>query len=73
VRGEHRHCPCNGVWLCPTCHTWAHGHPFEAKALGLIVSRHVAEPGGVTLTTWYGTVRLDCVGDYEPFYEEQQE
>lgn len=34
---EHRHCACNGVWLCATCHSWAHNRPLRAKAEGYIV------------------------------------
>jgi hypothetical protein len=44
VRAAHRHCACNGVLLCRTCHSWAHAQPDEAQALGLIVSQWVDEP-----------------------------
>lgn len=39
VVDEHRHLPCNGIWLCTTCHIWVHGHPFEAREKGFIVAR----------------------------------
>ncbi len=41
VDDEHRHAPCNGVTLCPTCHEWVHKNPFEARAEGWIVARHL--------------------------------
>jgi hypothetical protein len=45
VRDEHTHCPCNGITLCGPGnnhgdHGWAHSNPFEARAQGLIISRH---------------------------------
>jgi hypothetical protein len=66
VHDQHRDCVCNGLWLCHTCHKWVTEHPFEAKAAGLIVSRHQPEPGSVVVQTVYGTRRLLCEGgDYE--------
>jgi hypothetical protein len=68
VRDEHTHCACNGVWLCGSgtegCHGWAHSHPFEAKAAGLIVSRYEATPGGVTVVSFFGPIRLGCDGRF---------
>lgn len=43
VRDSHTHCACNGVWLCSTCHRWAHANPTEAKATGFILPRSVTE------------------------------
>lgn len=54
VRDEHTHCPCNGVWLCITCHTWVHANPFMARQRGFIVSAHVSEPFGVPVATPWG-------------------
>lgn len=65
VRDEHTHCPCVLVYLCHTCHTWVTTHPAEAMRLGLIVSRHEPNPGSVTITTPWGTVRHDCNGESE--------
>lgn len=64
VRDSHRHCPCNGVWLCGTCHRWVHAHPFEAKADGLIVSKQVGEPGSVVVTAHFGDLFLECDGKF---------
>lgn len=66
VRDDATHQPQNGVWLCLVCHAWAHAHPFEAKASGLIVSRHsdpAVEPVEHAL---YGRVLLTENGGYQP-------
>lgn len=47
VIDAHRHCPCNGVLLCPTCHGWAHAHPRDAETTGWIVSQWVEEPHSI--------------------------
>jgi hypothetical protein len=72
VRDLHQHCPCNGVLLCSSCHRWVHAHPFEARGLGLIVSRHVAEPWSVPASVPYtiNTVLLTCEGETEWSGEE---
>lgn len=62
VRDEHRHCACNGVWLCHTCHAWVHAHPFDARALGLIVSRHSVPTEKQMEHALFGWVRLTCDG-----------
>ena len=62
MKDSHTHCPCNGVLLCSTCHADVHKNPFQARADGFIVSRSVAEPGGETVTAWYGTLLLGCNG-----------
>lgn len=64
-RDEHTHCPCNGVWLCATCHGWVHAHPLEARAEGgFIVSRHVDQPGAVPVVTPWGVRVHGCDGTY---------
>jgi 5-methylcytosine-specific restriction protein A len=68
VRDDHRHCPCNGVWLCATCHQWVHANPLMARIDGFIVSRHVAEPFTVPVATPLGWRWQDCEGHIE--YEE---
>lgn len=40
VRDGHEHCPCNGVMLCRTCHSWVHAHPAAALAAGWMVPTH---------------------------------
>lgn len=64
MKDGHRHCPCNGVWLCNTCHRDVHDNPFESRETGFIVSRSIAEPGTVTVDAHYGTVLLLCDGWY---------
>lgn len=60
----HRHCPCNGMYLCHTCHqVWAHHQPAAAMAEGFMVSRFEAEPGKVPVKSWYGWIYLLCDGD----------
>lgn len=71
VRDEHQHCSCNGVWLCNTCHRWAHAHPFDARRDGLIVSRHVSVPASQPVTTWFGPASLDCEGGFGLVKEEE--
>lgn len=64
IRDTHRHCACNGVWLCAHDHQWVHAHPFEARQVGLIVSRHTAQPGTVPFRRGDGAWILpDCAGD----------
>ena len=65
VRGEHQHCPCNGAYLCRTCHQWCHANPTTALHEGFMVSRHVTDPGMVPVDTWYGTLLLRCDGDID--------
>lgn len=64
VPGEHQHCPCNGVWLCATCHSWAHQNPNAAQRFGFIVSRSVDEPASVPVLTPTGWIVLDCGGGW---------
>lgn len=64
VVDEHQHCPCNGVWLCHTCHRMVHAHPEAARDTGWIVSRWVEDPGTVPVTRRFGTWQHDCHGTY---------
>lgn len=66
VRDVHRHCPCNGVFLCHTDHAWVHAHPFEARQHGLIVTRHEPEPFTVPFRRGDGAwVLPNCTGEKE--------
>lgn len=62
VRDRHRHCPCNGVLLCGTCHRWVHAHPVEARATGFIVSKFTSEPATVPIQNPLGVRWQDCEG-----------
>lgn len=62
VRDEHQHCPCNGIWLCATCHKWVHEHPFEARGHGWIVSRHKLPNAEPLQNMRFGWVMLTCSG-----------
>jgi hypothetical protein len=74
VRDHHQHHPCNGILLCSTCHRWVHAHPFEARAQGWIVSRHVADPGTEPVfAEQHGWVLLDCDGNIAPATNPQEE
>lgn len=65
VRDEHRHCTCNGVWLCTGCHQWVHSHPFEARSSGFIVSRHNPLPASEpVMCVLRGQIALDCEGGF---------
>lgn len=68
----HTHCPCNGAWLCRTCHDWAHQHPAKARELGFIVSRHVANPSAVPIKTYYGLIVLSCSGGFSYTQQESE-
>lgn len=67
VIAPHRHCPCNGVWLCPTCHRQVHANPEESRLEGLIVSRNEENPCNVPVLSWYGVLLLDCGGHVTHF------
>ena len=62
VRDQHTHCPCNGVWLCHLCHVDVHAHPAQAQATGFLMSRHVNQPGTVSITTPWGRRTHSCDG-----------
>lgn len=61
----HQHCACCLVFLCGSCHRWAHANPVRAREDGWIVSRYVAEPGTVTVKTKWGERRHLCDGSIE--------
>jgi hypothetical protein len=72
VVDAHTHCACNGVTLCGPGnnngdHGWTHSNPFEARAKGLIISRHsLLLPFNVpVLITGRGWVLLQCNGTFE--------
>jgi hypothetical protein len=62
----HRHCPCNGVWLCAACHVRVHQNPEQARDEGFIVSRYEEDPGLFRIKMWHGWVLLDCNGAFAP-------
>lgn len=62
IRDEHQHHPCNGIWLCMTCHKWVHAHPFEARAKGWIVSRHLMPHEERVFNQRFGWLMLTCDG-----------
>lgn len=64
VVDEHQHCPCNGVWLCDTCHRDVHDHPVESRTKGWIVSAWVAEPGYVPVPSHWGARTHTCDGGF---------
>ena len=70
----HQHRPCNGVWLCGTCHRWVHAHPFEARRKGWIVSRYTAAPCEVPVwATQHGWVLLGHDGGTSPASDPDEE
>ena len=72
VREDHRHCPCNGVLLCRTCHSAAHGHHEEGRVRGLIVSQWVDEPFLVpVMDARGGWWQLLCDGSYRALNLQQ--
>jgi hypothetical protein len=66
VRTMHRHCPCNGVLLCRTCHTAAHREPERSRVNGLLVSQWMDEPFAVPVMDAHGWWQLLCNGKYVP-------
>lgn len=62
VKTHYQHCSCNGVWLCRTCHDWAHRNPEEARERGFIVSAYEDEPYSVPISTFRGRLLLHCDG-----------
>ena len=67
VIDEHVHCACNGVLLCPACHSYVHATPADARARGLIVSSFIDEPHTIPVKTYRGWETHDCVGQRMPF------
>lgn len=62
VRDSMTHASCNGVWLCHDDHRWVHAHPFEARALGFIVSRFKSPLETPIKSAQYGWVLYDMDG-----------
>ncbi len=64
VRDTLTHSPCNGVWMCRTCHGWVHHNPTEAQVNGWIVSRY-DDPREVPVThALWGRVTLTEQGEW---------
>jgi 5-methylcytosine-specific restriction protein A len=61
-----RHDVSNLVYLCPDCHSWAHGHPNEARWTGWLVPRSLGvAPIDEPITDLTGQTRyLDNEGQY---------
>jgi hypothetical protein len=72
VRDEHRHCACNGLWLCGTCHRWAHAEPVRSLPWGFVVSQYEATPFLVPYlrlgTEW---LQATCGGLLQPLSADQ--
>lgn len=67
VREAHRHCACNGVLLCRSCHTAAHSHHESGRDRGLVVSQWVDEPFMVPIVDAMGRFwQLTCDGKINP-------
>lgn len=62
VRDAHTHCPCNGIWLCTTCHRDVHSHPVRSQGEGTIVSSFEQDPGTVVVNTPWGIRLHGCDG-----------
>jgi 5-methylcytosine-specific restriction endonuclease McrA len=65
-KASDRHDPSNLVWLCRSCHDWAHDNPQESTAAGFIVPRSSGNsPLQVPITDLAGQTRfLDNRGQY---------
>lgn len=64
VVDEHRHAPCNGVWLCQSCHAYIHSHPIDGRMDGFIVPSVTDHPANVPVQTLWGLRWLTCDGKY---------
>jgi hypothetical protein len=73
VVDEHQHAPCNGLWLCSTCHAWVHAHPFEARAMGWIVSRYMIPCEMPVFAQQHGWVLLGHDSDVSPTTDPREE
>lgn len=51
---------CNGVWLCQTCHRWAHAFPEQAQLTGFVVSQFISTPGNIPLRVGDRYITLYC-------------
>jgi len=70
--GHFQHCPCNGLWLCSTCHQWCHAHPVQARETGFFVSSHEDAPYAIPVKTFYGWHTFDCDGSFHHHTQENQ-
>jgi hypothetical protein len=68
-RREGGHAVSNLVWLCRTCHEWAHADPVEATAKGFIISVYVEDTTQIRIKTFAGWVKFDNEGGYA--YEQR--
>ncbi|AWN03223.1 HNH endonuclease [Microbacterium phage Appa] len=70
------HSPANLILLCGSgttgCHGWAHSHPADARAVGLIVSAW-GKPVDVPVLTYAGWVLLDPEGGFFNIAEHHAE
>ena len=66
-RREAGHAVWNLVWLCRTCHSWAHANPTAAKSVGLIIApwSDTTEFDLIPIYTYSGWVTFDNEGNYE--------
>lgn len=65
VIDAHRHCACNGAWLCGGCHRQVHRQSeanSNAKADGFILSQWVPEPRSSRIATPWGVRLHGCDG-----------
>lgn len=60
----HTHCPCNGLWLCWTCHRQVHDGPVAAREHGWIVSPWNPQPATTPVRTHLGWGFHDCEGTF---------
>jgi 5-methylcytosine-specific restriction enzyme A len=65
VIDSHRHCPCNGVWLCHVCHRQVHRNNTAARTNGWVVSQWENTPGAIPVRTVWGLRFHTCRGTYE--------
>lgn len=72
VVDEHTHCACNGLWMCPTCHRWAHDNPITAKRTGQIIPPWVDDMWNIPFTRLGATWMLpSCDGLLQPLSADQ--
>lgn len=69
IRDEITHSPANGILLCDVCHRYVHANPFEARAMGWIVSRYAIPTEEPLVHALYGDVMLDGDGGYRQVEE----
>lgn len=74
VTDDCTHAPCNAITLCGSgttgCHGWVHAHPFEARAMGWIVSRHATPHDEPVHVRWLDWITLTCEGAFHLHREE---